>query len=289
MLMLGVKTWRYGLICPLSESIRRTADLGFGFIDLNFHLIRHNEKVYYWPKEIAPNSRSEVKQSLRDCHMKAGIVIPKTPLITSASLGFVKIDDIAELSDIPEEEALSFPFRLKLGITVARDVGAQLLDDIHLPSMGRWADIDQLKSIINSVDLLDIRVGLENRGDTDPKKLFKSFQELNLRNVGLTFDVGHAYNYFENSDQVAEQIRELNMFIYHVHIHETSKDNPSPAFGFGDINWIKIIQVFKSIGYDGALTLETNPQDRYILAIPPHPDPEVLRYKWIMEYLLKEA
>lgn len=69
--------------------------------------------------------------------MKAGIVIPKTPLITRESLGHVKIDDIAELSDIPEEEAVSYSYRLKLGINITGDVGAQFLDDVHLPP---WID-----------------------------------------------------------------------------------------------------------------------------------------------------
>ena len=161
--MLGIKTWRYGLASPLSESIRRSANLGFEFIDINFHLIRYEREIYYWPKEIAPTYRNEIKQLLKDCNLEAGIVIPKTPLITKVSLGSIKIDDIAELSDIPEGEALPLPFRVKLGINAARDVGAHLLDDIHLPSRGRWVDLDQLKLILRSTDLHGIRIGLEPR------------------------------------------------------------------------------------------------------------------------------
>jgi len=110
-----------------------------------------------------------------------------------------------------------------------------------------------------------------------------------LRNVGLTFDVGHAYNYLKNNDQVAEQIHELSKFIYHVHIHEKTEDSSSHVFGLGDIDWKKIIQAFKSNEYNGSLTLEMNPENCYILNMSPHPDPEILRYKWVMESLLKDT
>ena len=288
-LMLGTKTWRYGLACPLSEAIRRTADLGFRFIDINSHLIRYEKKIYYWPKEIAPTYRDKIKQLLRGHSLEAGIVIPKTPLLTKEDLGSIKIEDIAELSDITEEKALSFPFRLKLGIDTARDLSVQLLDDIHLPSSNKWTDIEHLKSIIKSIETHDVKIGLENRDDTDPKQLLKTLKELNMRNVGLTFDMGHFYNYFKDSEMVVEQIRKLGDFICHVHVHEESKNSSSTKFGLGNINWIKIIKAFKTIEFSGSLTLEMDPEDCYILSMPPHPDPEVLRYKWTMEYLLKDA
>lgn len=278
-MILGIKTWRYGLSCPLNESIRRVADSGFKFLDINFHLIRYDGEVYYWPKEVAPTYHYEVKRLMKDFQLKAGVVLPKTPLVTRTSLGSVKIDDIAEPSDIPEEKALSLPFRVKLGVNTARDIGAQLLDDVHLPSMARWAELDRLKSIIRNTDLYDVKIGLENRNDTDPKQLLEVFKELNLRSVGLTLDIGHAHKYSRNIDQVAEQIRQLSPFICHVHV-------PLLMFGFDDVDRIKIIQAFKSAGYDGSLTLEMNPEDCYILSIPPHPDQKVLRYKRIMERLL---
>ena len=77
--MIGIKTWRFGLTNPLSECIRRSADLGFEFIDINFHLIRYEREIYYWPKEIAPTYRHVIKQLLKVYHLEADIVIRKVP------------------------------------------------------------------------------------------------------------------------------------------------------------------------------------------------------------------
>ena len=51
-----------------------------------------------------------------------------------------------------------------------------------------------MKTIIKGIELHGVKIGLENRDDTNPKQLLKTLRELNMSNVGLTFDVGHFYN-----------------------------------------------------------------------------------------------
>lgn len=76
-------------------------------------------------------------------------------------------------------------------------------------------------------------IGLENREDTDPKLLLETFKELKMKNVELTYDVGHAYTYLKNIEKVVEQIRELNAFICHVHIQKNKKMVFPPYLGGG--------------------------------------------------------
>lgn len=105
----------------------------------------------------------------------------------------------------------------------------------------------------------------------------------------MSFDVGHAYEFLRDSDKVAELVVDLGESIIHAHIHDFTIDVHHAYIGQGEINWIKIIRAFKSIGYGGSLTMEISPEEENRLRLPPHPDLEILRCKWILEYLARDA
>ena len=75
-------------------------------------------------------------------------------------------------------------------------------------------------------------------------------------NIGICWDTGHAN--MMSFDQ-ADAIRFLGKRIKCTHIHNNFKrqDLHLPP-DCGDIDWEKVMGAFKSIGYDGPLTLETH-------------------------------
>lgn len=102
-------------------------------------------------------------------------------------------------------------------------------------------------------------------------------------NVAICWDTGHAHLMHFNQ---ADAIRTLGDRIKCTHIHNNFKydDNHLPPDS-GSIPWSEVMPAFASIGYDGALTLETHCC---------YPDPDLLksfaRYNYeCLKYLEKLA
>jgi len=288
-LLLGIKTWRYGSACPLSEAIRRSADMGFGFVDISFHFIGYEGKVYYWPKEVAPSYRHEIGDLLRGHGLRAGIILPSPQRATAALLSPLKIEDVAEVSAFDDRDIGSLSFIMEQGIEAARGIGAELVDELHCEPPDRWKVYDEVKPVLKAAAQHDLRIGLENKNESTPDQILSVLRELGANDLGVSFDVGHAYEFLRDSEKVAELVVELGESIIHAHIHDFTADVHHAYVGQGEINWIKIIRAFKSIGYGGSLTLEISPEEGNRLTLPPHPDLEILRCKWLLEYLARDA
>jgi len=162
----------------------------------------------------------------------------------------------------------------------------------------RISEADALKVLANSVRKcasyasdLGVSIGIEN-GELGPThlcrridKLIEAVKAINVDNVGITFDFGHAYimsNYY--GFDFMKSIREALPYIIHVHISDNfgkidplSPDRKDLVFGYGDLHlpigwgsvpYKKILRLIKPV-YKGIYVLEIDPsyKEQYRLAI----------------------
>jgi len=142
---------------------------------------------------------------------------------------------------------------------------------------------------MKSAEECGVMLGIENKDERTCGEIQGALQKIQSRNTGITFDVGHAYKCLRDNESVVQLVAGLGESIIHTHIHDYTADDPHPYVGRGDINWIRIMRAFKAINYRGSLTLEISPERQHVLTLPPRPDHEILRCKWVLEYLLKDA
>lgn len=277
------------MACPLDEAIRRTADMGFDFIEISFHMLICGDKTYYWPKGMAPEHRRGIRALLKERGLRTGILIPTSQTAVPEQFAPLKIEDIGGLSDFDVGQIGSLPWMVEQALKAAADLDADLIDDIHL-SFARDPDaLGGVKRLMKSAEQCGVKVGIENKDERTCGEMLDALQKLQSRNAGITFDVGHAYKRLRDSESVAQLVASLGGSIIHTHIHDYTASVPHSYVGGGDINWILIIRAFKAINYQGSLTLEISPERQHVLTLPPFPDLEILRCKWILEYLLKDT
>lgn len=80
------------------------------------------------------------------------------------------------------------------------------------------------------------------------------------QNVGVTLDVGHAFNAGENPGEIASILMETNK-LFHLHLNDNYRiaDDDMPM---GTVHWPQYIELFywlKKLGYDGWYTLDLYP------------------------------
>lgn len=288
-LLWGLRSWRYGLACPLDEAIQRTAEMGFDFLEVSFHFLRHEDKVYYWPKEMAPRHRLRIRDLLRKHGLQTGILIPTPRTMAPEQFAPLRIDDICEVSDFDVDQTRSLCWMLEQALDAARDIDAILIDDLHFAFARSSNELRGVKRMLKLAEQYDVKVGIENKNETTSEEILDILRKLQSPNAGVTFDVGHAYEFLRDSDKVSELVVNLGKSIINTHIHDFTAEAHHAYVGQGNINWIKTMRALKSIDYQGPLVLEISPEEQYVRTLAPHPDLEILRCKWILEYLAKDA
>lgn len=171
------------MACSLSEAIRRSADMGFGFVDISFHFIGYEGKVYYWPKEVAPSYRHEIGNLLREHGLRGGIIIPSPQRATAALLGMLKIEDMAEVSAFNDQDIQSLRFIMEQGIEAARGIGAELVDELHCEPPNRWQVYDEVKPVLKTAEQHNLRIGLENKNESTSDQILSVLRELGANNL----------------------------------------------------------------------------------------------------------
>jgi len=263
--------------------------MGFNFIEISYHMLSCGNKAYYWPKRMAPEHRSGIRALLKERSLRTGILIPTSRTIVPERFAPLKIEDIGELSDFDVDQIGSLPWMVEQALKAAVDLGAELIDDLHL-SITRDPDaLSGVKSLMRSAEQWGVKFGIENKDERTCGEMLDALWKLQSQNAGITFDVGHAYEFLRDSEEVAKLIRDLGESIIHTHIHDYATDTHHSYVGRGDINWIRIIRAFKAINYQGPLMLEISPERQHVHTLPPCPDLDILRCKWILEYLLKDT
>lgn len=120
-------------------------------------------------------------------------------------------------------------------------------------------NMDALQSVVAMADSYGLVLVLENY--LFPFDRVSTFATLIERVPGLHIhlDVGHANLGKDHGDVFC---RKLGHHIRHVHVSDNrSKADDHMPLGAGNIDWPKIIQALKTIGYDEAITLEVFGRD----------------------------
>jgi len=163
---------------------------------------------------------------------------------------------------------------IKDGIDFAGQIGARIVT-IHLGSttksrlkhfceIVRKALLNSIITIIDYAEKYNLTIALENvQSDVHSsweeafgkraEEIIDILREIDAKNIGVTFDVGHANTV---GDPVDFAIK-LASYIVNVHMHDNdgTKDQHL-VIGEGKIDFRRILRILKENGYDGPLVLE---------------------------------
>lgn len=163
---------------------------------------------------------------------------------------------------------------IKDGIDFASQIGARIIT-IHLGSttksrlkhlceIVRKALLNSIMTIIEYAEKYNLTVAIENvQSDVDSfweeafgkkaEEIIDILREVDAKNIGITFDVGHANTI---GDPVDFTIR-LAPYIVNVHLHDNDGTRDQHlVIGEGKIDFRTILRILKENSYDGPLVLE---------------------------------
>lgn len=79
-------------------------------------------------------------------------------------------------------------------------------------------------------------------------------ETVNLENVGYCFDIGHG-NY--DGVDICQTIRRMSNKLFELHLTDNFGDRDGHLpIGFGNINWVEVVQTLSEINYNGRATFE---------------------------------
>jgi sugar phosphate isomerase/epimerase len=159
------------------------------------------------------------------------------------------------------------------GIDFASQIDGRIVT-VHLGSVSRGRLKHARESVrailLNSITTLtdyaedrDVTIAIENvQSDREEweeaigktaEDIIGVLKEIDAKNVGVTFDVGHA-NTVGNPDDFAVR---LAPYIVNVHLHDNDGTRDQHlVIGEGKIDFPKILHTLKEVGYSGPLVLE---------------------------------
>lgn len=140
--------------------------------------------------------------------------------------------------------------------------------------------VESIKKIINSTEGLNVSLAMENHGVIGNKREFirDVLDGVQSPRLGLTLDTGNFYWFGYPLDEVYGIIEEFASQVRHVHLKNvafsTSEQNKKREPGWhwpdsaatiygGDIDHQKIVNILKSSGYDGDLTIEDESLNKF--------------------------
>ena len=229
---------------PLEVTVRRLAKYGYESIEISGEPDKYNTK--------------EVRKLLQEHNLRCwgavtlmfpGLCFPSKDQATrEKTVKYVK-DCITMIKELEGEE-----------ITIVPGTVGKVNPDATPEQEWQWA-VDGLKECYAHGQASGVKLALE------PLNLFETYfisrgdQALALAeavgpNCGVCLDAFHLN--IEEADMLAT-IRRAGNRLYDFHV----ADNNRLACGMGSLNWSAIIRTLKSIGYDGAVTVEfVAPVDR---------------------------
>lgn len=119
---------------------------------------------------------------------------------------------------------------------------------------------DSIRTLSASAVQQGVRLAIEpaDRYETDVVQttddVLRLLQELELENVGVVLDTGHAYVVGEELSQV---VRELGEVLFHIHIDDNHGQRDEHLIpGDGEIDFLPFLEALEGVGYSGYLVAE---------------------------------
>ncbi len=229
---------------PLEVTVRRLAKYGYESIEISGEPDKYNTK--------------EVRKLLQEHNLRCwgavtlmfpGLCFPSKDQATrEKTVKYVK-DCITMIKELEGEE-----------ITIVPGTVGKVNPDATPEQEWQWA-VDGLKECYAHGQASGVKLALEPLNRFETYFISRGDQALALAeavgpNCGVCLDAFHLN--IEEADMLAT-IRRAGSRLYDFHV----ADNNRLACGMGSLNWSAIIRTLKSIGYDGAITVEfVAPVDR---------------------------
>jgi sugar phosphate isomerase/epimerase len=242
-------------VLPVVDEIRSFAGLGFDYLELAMD-----------PPEAHYSTISEnhlaVTKALADHGM--GIVCHLPTFVSTA--------------DLTESIRRASVTEMKQSLSVAADLGAQkaVLHPPMISGMGTYVSerirgyaLEFISDMVEMSEVLGVTICLENMMPrngfgVEPSELDMLFWR--FPSLQFTLDTGHANLEQGGSTRLAELVERFGERLGHVHLSDNRGvyDDHFPL-GSGTIDFQRLANALKEIGYDGTVTFEVFDEDRNLL------------------------
>lgn len=234
---LGCPEWTW------NEIIATAKDMRFDAVE-----IRGVGNELYGPniKEFNTDNIKNTKKRLDDLDVKIICLTSASYLYDEENIEKY-ICESKEYIDVASE--LDIPFIRVLGDKNPMP-GENISDDVvskALEELGRYAADKNVTVLIETNGVY---------ADTD--RLKKLLESIDVKNIGVLWDIHHPYRYFAESP--AQTISNIGKYVKYVHLKDSVLDGNGKIvykmMGYGDLPIKESIKALNSIGYDGCLSLE---------------------------------
>lgn len=243
---------------PIHEAIDLLGNLGYDAIEI-------------WSGELKQElennrtSMEKIKQSLQKYNMSGAIHCPLRDLSSPDQYKYNLSSKDKELREKSiRENMLALEHAHQLGFDVIT------IHPGHTDSPDEPADeeywnlqIDAFRRLSRRAEELDVKIGMEpmeyrpTEFVMEPKHVDRILKEVQSPNLGVTFDLIHAYTHGPHAP--VEFLDGLHPNIFHVHISGHSKEKNHVPFSHTIIHHFYLDKVLKNIvdyGYSGIISIE---------------------------------
>ncbi|WP_407269724.1 sugar phosphate isomerase/epimerase family protein [Radiobacillus sp. PE A8.2] len=251
-MLKGINQWCYPEGTPLEKVFEYSRDAGFDAVELNL------------------NSDDGVGLTMNTTKEEAELIVAlaasynlKLRSISTGLLWDTALSDPSE--SIREKGRVVVEKQLELasfmGIDTILVVPGCVTEEVSYEECYARSQ-DQLKKLIPLAESFEVAIGIENVWNKfllSPLEMVRYIDELDSEFVGAYFDVGNVLQF----GYPQQWIRTLGKRIKKIHVKDFST-SVGNITGFvpllvGDVNWDKVMDALKEIGYDDTITSELTP------------------------------
>jgi len=255
----------------LDKDLAYFKQVGFDYVEIPVHGV--NGVIN---GELNLENVERVKRMLRKYNLKASVHCPD-------SLNLRK--DNFDLQEKVFHSSIEFTLELSAKVLVYhKGKFEREKRDNKLRNLVREREIEILRVLSEPAGEEEIQICIENDVSSSIEELVTMVGRINRRNVGITYDFGHAFLYysrFGGEREFLTSIKRALPYLKHIHVHDnfgqtsiTSQDDPyinRLPFGEGDLHMppgmgkIPYEKVFSLIReYKGIVVMEIEPRYWYL-------------------------
>ena len=242
---------------PVINELEAIARLNFDYLELTMDPPQAHYKIIHQQKE-------KILKALDSFNME--IICHLPTFVTTADLTYSLRK--ASLNEMLKSLEVASDLRSLKAVIHPSNIGGL---GLFVMDRARQYALESLEAIVEKADQLGLGLCLENmfpRSNSlvDPVDFIDVFEK--FPSLKLTLDTGHAHIEDRGGMKVLDFIGRFSDRIGHVHVSDNfgKEDNHLPI-GTGTIDFPKIIEALKGIGYDDTITLEIFSRDRDYLRI----------------------
>ncbi|MDN5347617.1 MAG: hypothetical protein PWP65_1181 [Clostridia bacterium] len=250
-LKLGAATFSYLWKCPLEESFKALANMGYRYIEIP------TAPPHFWPRSMDLKEREAIRKAAAKNGLEIVAINPTGQDLNLASTN----------PGIYEETIV----QLKEQIKLAHDLGAKVIvfpgGRVHslVPApveKARQLVKEALERCVEDAEKFRVVFGLENVPFSFLKlatDLISIIKEINSPFLGITYDIPNA---FMVEDPI-KGLEEVAPYLALVHVSDTTKKSwGHMPIGTGEVDFAAVARKLIQIGYKGITILEvTQPSD----------------------------